>query len=229
MKIGIMGAMKEEIEPIKAFMSDVKLTEYAKNNFYEGTINGKKIVLAYSKIGKVFSTITALSLIQYFKVDKILFSGVAGGIDRSLKIGDLLVANKTLQHDIDISSFGHKEGFIPESDGIYIENDKELLACAKKVAKEKGIKLKEGIIATGDQFIASQDKKDWIAKNFNAIALEMEGASVALACNVSKIPCLILRSISDEAGQDAHIDFEKFLEHSSKKSAEFLKHMLSYI
>jgi len=225
MKIAIMGAMREEIEPLLDYMKDVKSYDLANNIYYEAKYKGIEIVIAYSKIGKVFASLTASVMIQHFGAKKLLFSGVAGAINPELKIGDLIAATKLCQHDLDITAFGHPFGFVPEGK-VYIESDKELIFLAKEVAKSKGIDLKEGIITTGDQFIADEKRKEWIKKTFNADALEMEGAAVAVVCDAFDVPFFILRAISDAADMDAGFDFDKFLESSSKISADFIISML---
>ena len=221
MTIGIMGAMVEEIEPLLEFFKEYEVIEYAKNRYYKTNYNGNDIVIAYSKIGKVFAALTATTMIEKFGIEKLLFSGVAGAIDDDLHIGDLIIATKLCQHDLDITAFGHPYGFVPEG-SVYVESDFLLNEFAKEVAKEKNIKLKEGIIATGDQFIADGKKKEWIRKTFGANALEMEGASVAVVADALNIPFMILRSISDAADMDAGFDFDEFLKSSAKESANFI-------
>ena len=220
-----MGAMPEEIKPLLEYFFDVKSFEIADNIYYKAKYKGLDLIAAYSKIGKVFASLTASVMIQHFKAQKLLFSGVAGAINESLKIGDLITATKLCQHDLDITAFGHPFGYVPEGK-IYVESDKELLLLAKEVAKEKGIELKEGVIATGDQFIADSQKKEWIRKTFNADALEMEGAAVGVVCDAFNIPFFVLRAISDAADMDAGFDFDKFLDSSSKISADFIVSML---
>jgi len=193
-KIAIMGAMPEEIAPILEKLNNYKTIKYADNEYYEATYEGVEIVVAYSKIGKVFSTLTATTMIQHFGCDILLFSGVAGGINPSLKIGDLIVATKLAQ-----------------------------------VAKELGKTVQEGIIATGDQFVHDEKVKDNIVKYFNADALEMEGASVAVVCNALNIPFFILRAISDTADTDASFSFDEFMESSAIISAEFIMKMVQSI
>ncbi len=227
-KIAIMGAMPEEIEPLLKYYGDYKTVEYAKNKFYHIDYKGHKLVIAYSKIGKVNATITAVTLIEKFGCEKLLFSGVAGAVSDDLKIGDLVVATKLAQHDLDISAFGHPFGFVPEG-AVYEETDRGLIDIAKDVAYEKGIDLKETIIATGDQFVCDIDRKKWIEKTFNAGALEMEGSAVALACNALNVPSFILRSISDAADMDASFNFDEFLESSAKISADFITTMVEKI
>ncbi|PHS57039.1 MAG: 5'-methylthioadenosine/S-adenosylhomocysteine nucleosidase [Sulfurimonas sp.] len=228
MKIAIMGAMPEEIAPILEKLGEYKTTEYAGNKYYEARYKGADLVIAYSKIGKVFSTLTASSMIQHFGAQKLLFSGVAGAISPSLKVGDLIVATKLSQHDLDITAFGHAFGYVPEG-SVYIDTDKDLITISKEVASEMGKSVKEGIIATGDQFVANEDRKNWIGDTFKADALEMEGASVAVVCNALDIPFFILRSISDAADMDASFSFDEFLETSAVESAEFVMKMVDKI
>jgi adenosylhomocysteine/aminodeoxyfutalosine nucleosidase len=228
MKIAILGAMQEEIEPLLSYMEEAKAVSYANNVYYECKYRGKDVVIAYSKIGKVFSALTATLLIEKFGCEALLFSGVAGAIHEDLKVGDLIIADGLCQHDLDITAFGHPYGFVPEGD-VCIVSDVKLRDIAKKVAKEKGIVLKEGIIATGDQFVACSERKNWVKDTFNAHALEMEGASVAVVCNALNVPFFILRAISDSADDDAGFDFDAFLESSAKISADFIIHMVEKI
>jgi len=227
-KIAIMGAMAEEIEPLLAEVENIKKTEYAKNIYYEATYQGKDIVIAYSKIGKVFASLTATILIEKFDCNQLLFSGVAGAINPNLKIGDLIIANALCQHDLDITAFGHPHGFVPEGE-VCIPTDKRLRDIAKRVASKNSLTLQEGIIATGDQFISSIDRKEFIYDTFEADALEMEGASVAVVCDALNIPFFVLRAISDEANGSADIDFDTFLESSAKISAHFILDMVEAI
>lgn len=220
-----MGAMPEEVEPIVAKLDNVRETVYAANTYYEGSYHGVEVVVAYSKIGKVFATLTATMLIEKFSCDRLLFSGVAGAISDDLKIGDLVIATGLCQHDLDITAFGHPYGYVPEGE-VCIATDESLREVAKKVAEEKGLTLKVGIIATGDQFVANAQRKEWIGTTFDADALEMEGASVAVVCSALNIPFFILRAISDSADTDAGFDFDAFLESSAKISADFILSMV---
>ncbi len=223
-----MGAMPEEIAPILEKLGSYTTTEYANNTYYEASYKGVDLVIAYSKIGKVFSTLTAATMIEHFGAQKLLFSGVAGAISDQLKVGDLIVATKLSQHDLDITAFGHPYGYVPEG-AVYVEADKEMIQLAKEVASEMGQALKEGVIATGDQFVANEERKNWIGSTFGADALEMEGASVAVVCDALKVPFFILRAISDAADMDASFSFDEFLETSAIVSAEFVMKMVEKI
>jgi len=220
-KLAIMGAMQEEVEPLLAFFDNVKETVYANNKYYEVNYNGLDIVIAYSKIGKVFASLTASTMIQKFGCDTLLFSGVAGGINPKLEIGDLIIADKLCQHDLDITAFGHPHGYVPEGN-VFIETNANLRNIAIEVANEKNLKVIVGTIATGDQFVHSSERKEFIETTFNADALEMEGASVAVICDALDIPFFILRAISDTADMEAGFDFEEFLKSSAQTSAEYL-------
>ena len=220
-KLAIMGAMEEEITPLLEYFTDIKKQKFANNIYYEVKLNDLDVVIAYSKIGKVFSTLTATTMIEKFGCDTLLFSGVAGGINPKLKIGDLIVANKLSQHDLDITAFGHPYGFVPGGE-VFVKTDERLKNLALEVARENHIKIIEGVIATGDQFVADEKRKEFIQNIFNADALEMEGASVAVVCDALNVPCLILRAISDTADMDAGFNFDEFLVTSAKNSANFL-------
>jgi adenosylhomocysteine/aminodeoxyfutalosine nucleosidase len=223
-----MGAMPEEIEPILEKVGEYKVVTYAKNKYYEATYKGVELVIAYSKIGKVFSTLTATSLIEHFGCDRLLFSGVAGAISSELKVGDLVIATKLAQHDLDITAFGHPYGYVPEG-SVFVDADAQMLDMAKEVADEMCRDVRKGIIATGCQFVADEDRKNWIGKEFGADALEMEGASVAVVCDALDVPFFILRAISDAADMDASFSFDEFLQSSAIESANFIMKMVDKI
>lgn len=223
-----MGAMPEEVAPLLKALGTYSETTYAGNTYYEGTYVNHELVIAYSKIGKVFSSLTAATMIEHFGAEKLLFSGVAGGINPELKIGDLIVATQLCQHDLDITAFGHPYGYVPEG-SQFVKSDSALVATAKTVASELNKSLREGIIATGDQFVASEARKNWIESTFNADALEMEGASVAVVCDALNVPFFILRAISDTADMDASFSFDEFMESSAIISAEFIMKMVQKI
>lgn len=225
MKIAIMGAMREEIDPILEAVGNYTTFEHAGNRFYECTYGGHELIIAYSKIGKVFSAITASVMCERYGAKALLFSGVAGGISKELKIGDLIMASALCQHDVDITAFGHPYGFVPEG-SVMIETDSDLRSLAAEVAVDMGVDLYEGIIATGDQFVASSERKEWIETTFGADALEMEGGSVACVCHNFGVPFFVLRAISDTADGEAGMDFDTFLQSSAKVSATFILEMV---
>lgn len=224
MKIAILGAMPEEIEPLLKELNPKKI-EFANNKFYFAEFANHELIIAYSKIGKVNSALTATLMIEKFGAEKLIFTGVAGALKNGFKIGDLLYATKVVQHDLDITAFGHPFGFVPESP-IFVETDANLNKIAVSVAKELGINLKNGIVASGDQFICDEERKSWIEREFDASAVEMEGASVAQVCYALNTPFFMLRAISDEAGSKAEFDFDEFMVKSAEISAKFALKMV---
>ena len=216
-----MGAMPEEITPILAVLDIYETKEYANNIYYLAHYHGHELIIAYSKIGKVFSTLTATVMIEHFGAEILLFSGVAGGCSTDIQVGDMVVATQTVQHDIDITAFGRQKGEVPGSK-VFIRTCQNLITKLKKAAIMHGIPLKEGVVATGDQFIQSKKVKQMIVKYLNAKAIEMEGASVNLVCHEFNIPCVILRAISDTADGKAVEDFQKFIKVVAKQSATLI-------
>ncbi|AJI46194.1 5'-methylthioadenosine/adenosylhomocysteine nucleosidase [Francisella tularensis subsp. novicida] len=226
-KIAILGAMEIEIQPILDKLNSYETIEYANNKYYLANYQDKELVIAYSKIGKVFSSLTATIMIERFGVEALLFSGVAGGL-QDLKVGDMIAATATVQHDVDITAFGYPYGKIPISE-VEIKTSAKLLKQAQNVANKLGLKLHTGVIATGDQFVHCAERKDFVIKEFAAKAIEMEGASVNLICNEMGVPSLILRSISDTADGNAPENFDEFAKMAAKRSANFIMQILSNI
>lgn len=224
MKIAIVGAMEEEIAPfVEKFECDV--INIANNKFYTFKYKNHDIILAYSKIGKINAAITATLMISKFQAEILIFTGVAGALNDELKIADLLYATSLVQHDLDISAFGHPFGYVPGVE-IFIKTDEKLNKIALQTAKDLGISLHGGIIASGDQFVCDAERKKWIRKTFSADAVEMEGSSIAVVCSSLNVPFFVLRAISDGAGGGAEFDFDKFLLQAAKVSADFTLKMI---
>lgn len=227
MKIAILGAMEEEIFPLLQTLQ-YETISHANNKFYIANYKNHELIIAYSKIGKVNSSLSATIMIEKFGAEILLFTGVAGALNEDLKIGDMLFATSLAQHDLDITAFGHPYGYVPGIE-VFSKSDVRLNSLAKDVAKSLGINLMGGVIASGDQFVCSQERKQWIKDTFKADAVEMEGASVALVCLSLNVPFFILRAISDEAGGGAEFDFDKFLIGSAQTSANFILKMIENI
>lgn len=222
--IAIIGAMQEEITPLLEHFSDYERIEIGGNVYYKITQGTRNIIIAYSKIGKVYASLTCAVMILRFGAECVIFSGVAGGL-QNLKVGDMILATSLCQYDVDITAFGHPLGFIPESK-IHFDTSERLNKIARLVAQEQGIALKEGIVASGDSFVSNMAKKRWIIQHFNAAAVEMEGASIAVVASELKVPFCVIRSISDSADDEANISFDEFLAVSATKSAKFVLSMI---
>lgn len=221
MKIGIIFAMYEELDELKKLIKITKKEKIFDLTFYYGTINNNVCILVKSGVGKVNASRTAQILIDKIKVDYIFNIGVAGGVSKKLKVGDIVIGEKLVQHDFDITAFNHEKGYIPDV-GVYISSNQKLVEIASGVIKDS-IK---GVIATGDIFCTEEWMGEKINKKFNALCVEMEGASIALVCHLCNIPFLVIRSISDILNNDNKITYEKFLELSSKKVALALKQII---
>ena len=216
--------MKEELE---VFIKDFKvLKEYNifDLKFYEGKVNDMNCILVESGVGKVNAARSAQILIDNMKVDYIFNVGVAGGIDKSLKVGDIVIGEKLVQHDFDATPFDYEKGQIPNV-GKFVDSDEYLVKIAKKAISE----AKTGVIASGDIFVTESWMSEKINKKFNALCVEMEGAAIAHVCYLCHIPFLIIRSISDVPNNDNVITFETFLESSSKKIANAMYNIIEII
>lgn len=222
-KIGIIFAMKEELDALKEYLIINNEYEIFDLKFYEGTINNKICVLVESGIGKVNAARTTQILIDNMKVDFIFNIGVAGGVDENLNVLDVVIGDKLVQHDFDITAFNHEKGYIPNV-GTFIETDEYLLKIVKNSINDNSCKI--GTIASGDIFCTDSKMSMKINKKFNALAVEMEGASIAQVCFLNHIPFLIIRSISDIPGKNNTIVYEDFLEKSSKKVASITNKIL---
>lgn len=224
-KIGIIFAMKEEMDELLKYIHLEKETSIYDLVFYEGTISNTKCILVESGIGKVNAARSTQVLIDNYEVDYIFNIGVAGGVSKDINICDLVVANELVQHDFDITVFNHEKGYIPKI-GIYIKCNKELNKIASKI-KLRGTSIHNGVVASGDIFCSEEWMGEKIHNKFNALCVEMEGASIAQVCYLCKKPFLVIRSISDSPYQKNNkLTHEEFLTKSSKKVAEFLNKMV---
>ena len=217
--IGIIVAEEKELLEVKKIMNNLREKYIYEKIFYIGSIEEKEVVLVKSNVGKVNSARVTQSLIDYFNIDLVINVGTAGSVNNILEIGDVVVATRLVQYDFDVTSFGRKLGEI-ENIGESIKVDEKLLKLFDN------INVRKGIIASGDKFIVNREDKDNIRNIFKALAIEMEGASIAQVCYLDKIPFLVIRSITDKLDGSSKIDFEKFLESSSKNAANILKEIL---
>lgn len=225
-KIGIIGAMEEEIVLLqqKATITDTK--KIIGLTFYTGTLHNKNIVLVKSGIGKVNAALCAQVLIDHFKVDCIINVGVAGAIYKELRIGDIVISEDAVQHDIDTSVFGDPIGIIPRMEESYFKADKNLIESAKKCNLTSKANIFVGRIASGDQFISTKEGKQKIWDTVQGYCAEMEGAAIAQTCYLNQVPFVIIRSISDDAENKAHIAYEQFVKIAAANSCELLEKML---
>ena len=224
--IGIIGAMPIEVDAIKAIIENKEEIHIGSIDFVKGTINGKDVVVAQCGIGKVFAAICAEAMILNFKLDYLLNVGVAGSISNNLDITSIAISQSLVQHDMDTSPLGDPIGMLSGINIVNIEADKEVVKKVEKAVKKVGINYEIGVIASGDQFVNSKEKKDWIKENFNAIACEMEGAAVAQVAYVNKVPFCVIRAMSDKADGSSHMDFAEFTKKAIKNSVEVIRALI---
>ena len=231
MRIGIIGAMNEEVIELKNIMTDIQVEKIGNLEFFKGNLLNKEVILVEGGIGKVNAAICATLMIEHFKVSKVLFTGVAGGTNPDINIGDIVIGVDQIEHDFDSTAFGYALGQIPRMDTYIFETDKDLVDLAYSVAVEKfgREKVRKGRIVSGDEFVASVEKIKWLRDTFNADCTEMEGAAVAHVCHVFKMPFLIIRAISDKANHDAKVDFPEFVKLAAKNSKTIIEGILERI
>ncbi|RKD34334.1 5'-methylthioadenosine/adenosylhomocysteine nucleosidase [Thermohalobacter berrensis] len=230
-RIGIIGAMDEEVEIIKNKMDIINTIEIAKMSFYEGKLNDKKIVLVRCGIGKVNAAVCTQILIGHFDVDAIINTGVAGAVYDELDIGDIVISTDVIHHDMDATGFGYKPGEIPRLDEYIFKADESLIQMAKKVSEKELVEhnVHLGRILSGDVFVASPDKKEKLWNIFKGYCVEMESAAIAQTCYLNNKPFVIFRAISDKADGSAHVNFSEFVHEAAKNSADIVEKMIAFM
>lgn len=217
---GIIVAEVKELEAIKNIMINIKENNVYDLKILEGEINNKKYIVARSGVGKVNAARTAQILIDKFDIESIINVGSAGAINDELKIGDIVVGEKLVQHDFDVTAFGREKGYIPDTGKFFMSEESIIEKC--KNIKVENVNIILGNIASGDVFCKDINMKIEIRKQFNADCVEMEGAAIAQVCFLNKIPFIIIRSISDVPNGKNQIDFDKYLEFASENCAKFI-------
>lgn len=211
-KIGIIGAMEEEVEALRAKLEHPEKMTRASMDFYSGVLEGREAVIVRSGIGKVNAGICTQILADVFHVDAVINTGIAGSLAAQIDIGDIVVSTDTVQHDMDATGFGYDLGVIPRMETSCFEADKALVEAAVAACREAvpEIKVFTGRIVSGDQFVSDRETKDRIAKVFGGMCTEMEGAAIAQAAWLNRIPFVIIRAISDKADDSATMDYPAF-------------------
>lgn len=220
-KYGIIAAMQEEMQEIKKIMVGTEEKKIYGLTFFIGKINNTEVVLVEAGVGKVNAARTTQILIDNFEIGAIVNVGSAGAANDELDIGDIVIGKKLVQHDFDITAFGHPKGFISNV-GQYVESDSKLIKKMEQTIAElqdKEFKIKIGTIASGDIFCTEIKMKEKIRSKFEADAIEMEGSAIAQVCKLDKVPFIVIRSISDSPNGNNNITFDQFLEKASKRCA----------
>ena len=224
--IGIIAAMDVEMKSLRSYMENTETEVISGIRFVRGTLEGKDVVTAVCGIGKVFAALCAQTMILHYQPQAIINTGVAGTLTDALTIGSIAVSSAVVQHDMDTSPLGDPVGLISGINKVELPADRLLTGQLSACAKVMGIKTATGVIASGDQFVASVERKAFIVEHFKAIACEMEGAAVGQVCYVNKVPFCVLRAISDSADGSSHMDYPTFVQMAAEQSVALLRRFM---
>ncbi len=223
MRIGIIGAMEEEVQLLRSQLANTSVKHIANSEFTTGTYKGQELILLKSGIGKVNAAMTTTILMQEFRPDLVLNIGSAGGFDQSLEVGAVVVSDQVRHHDVDATVFGYEMGQVPQMPIAYLAN-KELIELAVKAVEEIGEHQHAvGLIATGDSFMSDPQRVEQVRALFPEMkAAEMEAAAVAQVCYQYDTAFVVIRALSDIAGKESSVSFDEFLPVAAKHSTEIV-------
>ena len=225
--LGIIGAMDIEVAGIKNIMENAEKQIISRSEFVCGTVFGKEVVIAKCGPGKVNAALCAQAMILKYSPNAIINTGVAGGLDKRLGIADIAIADSVVQHDCDTTALGDPIGYISEIEKIKIECDAKIVKKLQTIASSQdSTNVLVGTIATGDQFMCDEKKKENIAKTFGAIACEMEGGAIGHVCFANGVPFGVLRAISDNADGSSNMDYPQFMRIAAEKSINIIKQFI---
>lgn len=241
----ILGAFDEEVTMLRDQLADKHEQNIEGMRFTTGKLNGTKVVISATGIGKVNAAMTTTLTIEHFRPNEVIFTGIAGGINPQLTPGDIVIAEKTAQHDLGmLTPTGlENEGAPNPVDGrqnpVFFPADERLLRLAQRASEKLELekmktsteqrhpRILKGVVVTGDVFLASTARAVQLRERLNADAIEMEGAAVAQICYQYKIPCIVIRGISDMAGENSLENANKFLEIAASNSASLVAEIVA--
>lgn len=235
MKLGILGAMESEVKLLLEQLTDTKIQETAGTRFYTGTLEGSDVVIAQCGIGKVCAAMCTQVMIDRYQVDAVINTGVAGGLDPALSIGDIVISTDAIQHDFDATAFGYAKGYMC-SGGDTAQPTRypadagwraRFHAAAEAVLTTQH--CMDGTIVSGDIFVSDSALKQELLTRFGAAAAEMEGAAVAQVACANHVPFVVVRAISDLAGQEASVSFDEFEKAAAATSAQIVCKLLQLL
>lgn len=226
MKVGIIGAMAQEVAILLEKMNAPRLTEIAGIKIYEGSIEGVEVALLQSGIGKTAAAVGTTLLLQMAKPDLIINTGSAGGLDSKLNVGDIVISSEVRHHDVDVTAFGYEKGQLPSNPAAFIA-DAKLAALAVNETEKAGFNAVSGLVCSGDLFVNGEETIARIRGDFPTVAaVEMEAASIAQVCYAFNVPFVVVRAISDVADKASHLSFDEFLPLAADKSSTIVSAML---
>ena len=218
--IGIIGALDIELERLIDAMQEPVHREISGVPFTCGNLLGKDVVIARAGVGKVNAAVCAQTMALIYEPEIIINSGVSGALVPELRVGDVVIGTDVVQHDVDTTALGDEPGFVSTVDRLSFPLDNFASTAIAAAAEELGIRAVRGRIASGDQFVASTERKEEIVRLFSAVTCEMEAGAIAHVCFLNRIPCAVIRSISDGGNEEAPMSYEEFLPLAAKNSSE---------
>ena len=245
--VAILGAFDEEVRLLEGQLASPKTHTIEKLRFVTGFLNDQNVVIASTGIGKVNAAMTATLAIEHFRPNQVIFTGVAGGLNPGLHLGDIVIAQRTAQHDLgklastEIENFGVRNPITGKRNPVFFPADPRLLQIAETAQAslelspfdtpegQRHPRIVTGTVVTGDIFVAFDPKRTALHENLGADAVEMEGASVAQICWQHNIPCLVIRSLSDNAGSNASEDFKKYYKIAARNSAALVTQIVDQL
>lgn len=230
MKIAIIGAMEEEVTLLRDKIENKTQETIAGCEFTMGSMNGMKVILLRSGIGKVNAAMSTTILLEKFKPDIVVNTGSAGGYNSNLNVGDIVVSSEVRHHDVDVTIFGYEYGQVPQLPPAFTA-DAKLVDIALECAKEiEDIKVAKGLIATGDSFMNDPARVEFVRGKFQELqAVEMEAAAIAQVAYQFGTPFVIIRALSDIAGKESNVSFDQFLDKAALHSATLVMKIVDAI
>ncbi|MBY4677197.1 5'-methylthioadenosine/S-adenosylhomocysteine nucleosidase [Marinobacterium arenosum] len=223
LKVGIIGAMDEEVELLKASLNSREDHCIAGYELYTGEMHGHQVVLLKSGIGKVNAAIGTTLMLQLFEPDCVINTGSAGGFDPALNVGDIVISSEVRHHDVDVTIFGYEAGQVPGQPAAFLPDQLLADTAERCISRMQGMHTTRGMIATGDAFMNDPQRVARTRDTFPQMkAVEMEAAAIAQTCVQFNTPFLVIRALSDIAGKESNISFEEFLPVAAKHSAEMI-------
>lgn len=226
--IGIIGAMESEVAQLTEKMEQVRVISKTGMKFYQGQLAGKAVVVVQCGVGKVNAALCTQILADEFEVTSIINTGIAGSLQAEINIGDIVLSDEAVYHDMDVTPFGYALGEVPGIGHLAFPAEKKLVELARESCLKANpeIQVFTGRIVSGDQFIMSREKKNWLKAHFDGLCTEMEGAAIAHGAWRNEIPFLIVRAISDKADDSADMTMDEFEPLAIRHTVNLLMEML---
>lgn len=230
MKIGIIGAMEQEVSILKQAIENCQTVTKAGCTFFSGQLNGVEVVLLQSGIGKVAAAIGTTILLDEYQPDVVINTGSAGGFDSSLNLGDVVISTEVRHHDADVTAFGYEMGQMAQQPAAFLADDKLMNVAEQALEQMEDKHAVRGLICTGDAFVCTAERQAFIRTHFpSVIAVEMEASAIAQTCHQFNVPFVVVRAISDVADKESPMSFEEFLPLAAKSSSEMVFKMVELL